>query len=66
LGLEKYSQPASRLRSSFAACNSHLQTLKKREALEIVIGNEPLRETFAEISFFEKEKQRAVESTPPN
>lgn len=66
LGLEKYSQSASRLRSALAAINLHLQNLKKREACEIVLWNEPLPETLAEISFFEREKQRAVESTPPN
>ena len=63
LGFEKYSQQASRLRSAIATCNLHLQNLKKREACEIVLWNEPLPDTLAEISFFEKEKQRAVEST---
>lgn len=64
LGFEKYSQAASRLRSALAICNLHLQNLKKREACEIVLWNEPLPETLAEISFFEKEKERMVEINP--
>lgn len=66
LGLEKYSQAASRLRSSLAACNAHLQNLKKREALEIILWNEPLPETVAEVSFFEKERERMVEINAAN
>jgi hypothetical protein len=66
LGFEKYSQPASCLRSALATCNLHLQNLKKREACEIVLWNELLPETLAEVSFFEKEKERMVEINPAN
>jgi hypothetical protein len=58
LGFEKYSQPASCLRSALATCNLHLQALKKREACEMVIWGEALPETVQESSFFEQEKQR--------
>jgi len=36
----------------------HVQILKKREACEIVLWNEPLPETLAEIGFFEQERAR--------
>jgi hypothetical protein len=62
LGFEKYSQPASRLRSALALCNLHLQNLKKREACEIVIWGETLPETTQEIAFLDLEKQRAIEA----
>ena len=61
LGLEKYSQEASRLRSTIALCNVHLQSLRKREACEIVIWDKLLSETLGEIEFFEGKKQRKVE-----
>ncbi len=60
LGLEKYSQDASCLRSAIAVCNLHLQTLKKREACEIVLWEQCLNETVQEIRFFEHEKQRMI------
>jgi len=60
LGLEKYSQESSRLRSTIALCNGHLQTLKKREACEEVIWSETLPETAQEIAFFDLEKQHAI------
>lgn len=57
LGFEKYSTASTRLRSSLALCNIHLQSLKKREACEIVLWGKPLAETQGEISFFEQQKQ---------
>jgi hypothetical protein len=66
LGFQKYSQLASRVRSAIATCNLHLQNLKKREACEIVLWNEPLAETLTEISFFDKERERTVEINPAN
>jgi hypothetical protein len=65
LGLEKYSQSASHLRSALAVCNLHLQNLKKREACEIVIWGEALPETVLEIGFFEEQKQREITETLP-
>jgi hypothetical protein len=60
LGFEKYSQAASRLRSALAACNLHLQNLKKREACEVVIWGAALPETVSEIEFFERVKQTEI------
>jgi hypothetical protein len=54
LGLQKYSQDASRVRSTIAVCNLHLQTLKKREACEIVLWGKVLDETLQETRFFEQ------------
>lgn len=62
LEMAKYSQEASRLRSTIALCNLHLQNLRKREACEIVIWRETLPETAQEITFFDLEKQRAVDA----
>ncbi len=61
LDFDKYHQQAFRLRSSLALCNSHLKTLKKREACEVVIWSAALPETREELEFFDREKQRQVE-----
>lgn len=57
LGLQKYSQESSALRAEFVACNFHLQTLKKREACELLIWATPLQETLEEVRLFENLKQ---------
>ena len=59
-GVEKYSQEASRLRSALTVCNLHLQSLKKREACELVIWSRALTETLREISFFEETKTKEI------
>jgi hypothetical protein len=63
LGIDEYSERASRLRSKLATCNSHLQNLKKREACELVIWGRSLPDTIGEIAFFELEKQSTIDET---
>jgi hypothetical protein len=53
-------------RKQSRAIRYNLQNLKKREACEIVLWNEPLVETLTEISFFDKERERTVEINPAN
>jgi hypothetical protein len=54
-------QTEVRLRAALTVCNLHLQNLKKREACEIVLWNEPLPDTLAEISFFEREREDVID-----
>ncbi len=60
-GVEEYSPPASHLRSGIGTCNSHLLTLRKREACEVVLWGAALPETLEEIAFFEQKKKEVIE-----